>query len=136
VEGGRGFWRSIVGDGRSVFRVNSTSGGLRLLAASPEDRVVAATAPSAPAGSASEAAATSSPAAGAGAEPAEAEAEGAGAEAEESSAAQSVESWNPEETADASGDVAEEEELAVLQALERGEIGVDEAAERLDRSRR
>jgi hypothetical protein len=136
VEGGRGFWRSIVGDGRSVFHVNSTSGGLRLLAASPEDRVVAASAPSAPAGSASEAAATSSPAAGAGAEPAEAEAEGVGTEAEESSAAQSVESWNPEETADASGDVAEEEELAVLQALERGEIGVDEAAERLDRSRR
>jgi hypothetical protein len=31
---------------------------------------------------------------------------------------------------------AEDEELAVLQALERGEIGVDEAAERLERSRR
>ena len=33
-------------------------------------------------------------------------------------------------------DAAEDQELAVLQALERGEIGVDEAAERLDRSRR
>jgi hypothetical protein len=127
VEGGRGFWRSIVGDGRSVFHVNSTSGGLRLLAASPEDRVVAASAPSAPAGSASEAAPTASPDAGA---------EVAGTEAEESSPAESVESWNPEETADASGDAAAEEELAVLQALERGEIGVDEAAERLDRSGR
>ena len=26
LEGGRGYWRSIVGDGRAVFRVNSTSG--------------------------------------------------------------------------------------------------------------
>jgi len=128
MEGGRGFWRSIVGDGRSVFHVNSTSGSLRLLAASPEDRMVAASAPSAT-GPESEAPAASSPVAGAAAERAE-------VEAEESSPAESVESWNPEETADASGDVPEEEELAVLQALERGEIGVDEAAERLDRSRR
>ena len=33
-------------------------------------------------------------------------------------------------------ELAQDEELAVLQALERGEIGVDEAAERLDRSGR
>jgi hypothetical protein len=46
------------------------------------------------------------------------------------------ETWNPEETGDAAEDLAQDEELSVLQALERGEIGVDEAAERLDRSRR
>jgi hypothetical protein len=136
VEGGRGFWRSIVGDGRSVFHVNSTSGGLRLLAPSPEDRAVSASAPAAPAGSAPEAPAASSATAGTAAQRAEAEAEGVGAQAGDPSAAQSVESWNPDETADPSGDIAEEQELAVLQALERGEIGVDEAAERLDRSRR
>ena len=45
VEGGRGFWRSIVGDGQAVFKVNSTSGGLRILAARPGDEVVAPTAP-------------------------------------------------------------------------------------------
>jgi hypothetical protein len=48
LEGGRGYWRSIVGDGRAVFKVNSTSGGLRILAARPGDRVVAAAAPSTP----------------------------------------------------------------------------------------
>jgi hypothetical protein len=46
------------------------------------------------------------------------------------------ETWNPDETADAEESPADDEELAVLQALERGEIGVDEAAERLERSRR
>jgi hypothetical protein len=49
--------------------------------------------------------------------------------------AEASENWNPDETADAAIDPSEDDELAVLQALERGEIGVDEAAERLDRSR-
>jgi len=44
-EGGRGYWRSIVGDGRATFKVNSTSGGLRIFAARPGDEVVAAAAP-------------------------------------------------------------------------------------------
>jgi hypothetical protein len=49
-----------------------------------------------------------------------------------------AESWNPNETAEETAeherdDQADAEELAVLQALERGEIGVDEAASRLDR---
>ena len=40
-----------------------------------------------------------------------------------------------EETAEQErDDQADEEELAVLQALERGEIGVDEAAARLERT--
>jgi hypothetical protein len=129
IEGGRGFWRSIVGDGRSIVHVNSTSGSLRLLATRPDDLVVAAAGPAASAASASEAPAAVSPAD-------ETAANQAAAGGEESPAAESVESWNPDETADAQGDLAEEEELAVLQALERGEIGVDEAAERLDRSRR
>jgi hypothetical protein len=124
-----------VGDGRSFFHVNSTSGGLRLLAAKPEDRVVTASAPSASAGSVSESPTATSAAAGAAADTAAAQAE-AEAEAEGSSRAESVESWNPEEAAESEGDLAAEEELAVLQALERGEIGVDEAAERLDRSGR
>jgi hypothetical protein len=132
MEGGRGFWRSIVGDGRSIVHVNSTSGSLRLLATRPDDLVVAAASPAASAASASEAPAVASPAD----ETASDQAAVGAAGAEESSAAESVESWNPDETADAQGDLAEEEELAVLQALERGEIGVDEAAERLDRSRR
>jgi DUF4097 and DUF4098 domain-containing protein YvlB len=128
VEGGRGFWRSIVGDGRSVFRVNSTSGGLRLRAARPQDGAVAAAAPSA---SGSESASPT------GSTPAEATGPSPAAEAsEEPAQVGSVESWTSEETADVGLDRPEEEELAVLQALERGDIGVEEAAERLDRSRR
>jgi hypothetical protein len=129
VEGGRGFWRSIVGDGRAAFRVNSTSGGLHLLAARPEDRTVAASGPAASASTAAETSVTPPPA------PATVAAQ-VTAEPEESAPAESVESWNPEETAESQGDLAQDEELAVLQALERGEIGVDEAAERLDRSGR
>jgi hypothetical protein len=49
-----------------------------------------------------------------------------------------AESWNPDETAEEAADYerddrADAEELAVLQALERGEIGVDEAAAKLER---
>jgi hypothetical protein len=132
AEGGRGFWRSIVGDGASTFRANSTSGGLRLRAARPEDQVVEPPAPSAPtapdfvapAGTATDATATE---AAAGEAPA--------GEAAQFIPAEASENWNPDETADVVSDPAEDDELAVLQALERGEIGVDEAAERLDRSR-
>ena len=50
-----------------------------------------------------------------------------------------AETWNPNETAEEAAEStrhqqAEDEELAVLQALERGEIGVDEAAARLERT--
>jgi hypothetical protein len=53
----------------------------------------------------------------------------------------SAESWNPDETAEEAADHArdnqtDDAELAVLQALERGEIGVDEAAARLERTGR
>jgi hypothetical protein len=51
----------------------------------------------------------------------------------------SEETWNPEEnpadSAAQSGPGTDEDELAVLLALERGEIGVDEAAARLERTR-
>jgi hypothetical protein len=133
LEGGRGYWRSIVGDGRAVFRVNSTSGGLRILAARPGDRVVAAAAPSAPSTppSGDSDAAASQPA-----EPPVPPDAAAGATEEEPVPRETEESWNPDESGDAAQDMAQDEELAVLQALERGEIGVDEAAERLERARR
>ena len=131
LEGGRGYWRSVVGDGRAVFKVNSTSGGLRILAARPGDAVVAAAAParaSTPPSSGPDEGVDTGPA-----PTAVGAAEGSGPQETE-------ESWSPDE-AGAPGeneaeDAAEDQELAVLQALERGEIGVDEAAERLDRSRR
>jgi len=47
-----------------------------------------------------------------------------------------VETWNADEDADPAAEAIEDDELAVLQALERGEIGVDEAAERLESRRR
>ena len=47
VEGSRGFWRAIVGDGSAVLRVNSTSGSLRLLAPRPFETTGG---PAAPAG--------------------------------------------------------------------------------------
>jgi hypothetical protein len=148
LEGGRGYWRSIVGDGRAVFRANSTSGGLRILAAQPGDRVVAATAPAAPAAPAAPSAPGAPAAPAAPAAPPAPQGDGsligpagpAGAAAppaeEETQPHETGETWNPDESADAAEDVAEDEELAVLQALERGEIGVDEAAERLERARR
>jgi hypothetical protein len=132
LEGGRGYWRSIVGDGRATFKVNSTSGSLRILAERPGDRVVAATAPAQPSSPAAQASASGAPhvnPAVPAASPSTAPADGRGLE-------ETGETWNPEETGDAAEDLAQDEELSVLQALERGEIGVDEAAERLDRSRR
>jgi len=113
MTGGRGYWRSIVGDGAAVFRVNSTSGGLRILATRPGDRIASAPAPAG--------------------EPAEPAAEAAAGE--ESGPSETEETWNPYENGSRDEDEAGEDELAVLQALERGEIGVDEAAERLERPR-
>jgi hypothetical protein len=139
LEGSRGHWRSIVGDGQAVFRVNSTSGGLRILAARPGDYVVAAAAPAAPSTppptSSCQASATStgSPAAGSSAT----QSNPGGVEATRPQ--ETEETWSSEESADQDqvDDIAsEDEELAVLQALERGEIGVDDAAERLERARR
>jgi len=43
---------------------------------------------------------------------------------------------DPRRIAEPAEALPDDEELAVLQALERGEIGVDEAAERLERARR
>ena len=129
LEGSRGYWRSIVGDGKATFKANTTSGSLRILAAQPGDRVgPAAAAPAAP----------EQPA-----EPTDASAVGSDGSSVETSFAQedaepreTAETWNPDETGEAEEAGPDPEELAVLQALERGEIGVDEAADRLDRSRR
>ncbi len=133
MEGGRGFWRSIVGDGGAVFRANSTSGGLRILAPQPGDRVVAPAAPSTTAAPA----APDVPAApldGSTAAGPEGSAEPSSPESGTAGPQETEETWNPDETGDPGQDAAEDEAMAVLQALERGEIGVDEAADRLDRS--
>jgi hypothetical protein len=122
VEGGRGFWRSVVGDGAATLRVNSTSGGLRIVAPRPADSVAPAPAP-----------ADSQTAAASSGEPS-----GHAPVGEPSEPAFGPEeTWNPEETPDYIEPEAQpDDELVVLQALERGEIGVDEAAERLERARR
>jgi hypothetical protein len=128
VEGGRGFWRSIIGDGRPTFRVNSTSGGLRIVAARPGDYVVAGSAPvkstePVPAVPAAPGPTTSAPA---DAQP-------------DSGLRETAETWSPEEPVEADEarePATDDDELAILQALERGEIGVDEAAKRLERVRR
>jgi hypothetical protein len=142
LEGSRGFWRAIVGDGKATFKANTTSGSLRILAAQPGDRVAAASA--APAAPEPPAAPGARAATGYATELTGPSAVGADGSAQfESSTAQedaepreTEETWNPDETGEAEGAGPDPEELAVLQALERGEIGVDEAAERLDRSRR
>lgn len=135
LEGGRGNWRSIVGDGMAAFKVNSTSGSLHILAARPGDYVVAETAPAAPSAP-PVATAQETPPSDPGA-PSEVPADSTpGSVAETSEPRETGETWNPEESGDAEEDLAGDEELAVLQALERGEIGVDEAAERLERSGR
>jgi hypothetical protein len=137
LEGGRGYWRSVVGDGGASFRVNSTSGSLRIRAPRPGDYVVAPAAPAAPSGS------SAAPSPAEPGEPADSDppADVSGAPAvdtagEQAEPRETVETWNPDETGDVEEAPADDEELAVLQALEKGEIGVDEAAERLERSRR
>ncbi|MGD0862467.1 MAG: hypothetical protein ABSA21_06855 [Candidatus Limnocylindrales bacterium] len=133
VEGTRGFWRAIVGDGRAHLRVNSTSGSLRLLAPRAGDG------PSGP---------SASPTATSGSAPGASSAAGTGTTGEPAAPTpgpqsapdeEPAETWNPNETAEeaaqqARDERADDEELAVLQALERGEIGVDEAAARLERT--
>jgi hypothetical protein len=156
LEGGRGYWRSIVGDGKATFKANTTSGSLRILAAQPGDRVVAATAPAAPAAPAAAAAPVAPAAPAAPADPGAPSAPGSPTEpptgatvdagdnagfesppgAEDTEPRETEETWDPDETGEADQAGPDPDELAVLQALERGEIGVDEAAERLDRSRR
>ena len=141
LEGERGYWRSIVGDGRALFRVNSTSGGLRICAEQPGDRVVEE---SAPASAWTPPAAPTPPAPPMPpASPAAPPAPGTGKASKKAAVPvpepgpqETAETWSPGESGSPEEDKASDEELAVLQALERGEIGVDEAAERLDRSRR
>jgi len=142
VEGGRGFWRAIVGDGRTLFKVNSTSGGLRIVAPGRDTGPAVVPPYGEPTGVAGQ------PPAGE-AEPGPSAASGdattteAGAAGE--SGSRSEETWTLEESADSeTSDAAEPagaeeeapDELSVLQALERGDIDVDEAAARLERSRR
>jgi hypothetical protein len=155
VEGGRGFWRSIVGDGRTVFKVNSTSGGLRILAPGRDAGQTQAAPEYATPPAAQEAAARSQAEAGAagtaGAGSPEAGTPEAAGEAQvetntdantgsSSDAETSQETWTLEETAEPDSDERPDQEtpdeLTVLQALERGEIDVDEAAARLERARR
>ena len=128
VEGGRGFWRSIIGDGRPTFRVNSTSGGLRIVAARPGDYVVAGSAPVEPTDLAPAAPAAPGPTTSATADA-----------QQDSGLHETAETWSleePVEVDEARESATDDDELAILQALERGEIGVDEAAKRLERVRR
>jgi hypothetical protein len=121
LEGSRGYWRSIVGDGRSIFKVNTTSGNLRILKALPGDTVQADAPAPTPAGTGTVPSGTQS--SDADAVPADTDRQDTG------------ETWNPDDGSATADEAAKDEELAVLQALERGEIGVDEAAERLERAR-
>src|SRR5450759_4435041 len=128
VEGGRGFWRSIIGDGRPPFRVNSTWGGLRILAARPGDYVVAGSAPVKP----------TEPAPAVPAAPGPTTSATADAQ-QDPGLRETAETWSSEEPVEADEarePATDDDELAILQALERGEIGVDEAAKRLERVRR
>ena len=145
MDGSRGFWRAIVGDGGAHLRVNSTSGSVRLLAARPGDAPADGPASPGPQAAGPQASTTEAPTA-ASAEVAPAAASEAPGEPvapdrqPDFEAAQPVETWNPNETAEeaaeeARDERADEEELAILQALERGEIGVDEAAARLESTR-
>jgi hypothetical protein len=132
LEGGRGSWRSIVGDGAARLRVNTTSGGLRLLPIRPGDEVVVGPAPTAatdPQARTTNATEETIPV-----ETPVVEMETESIEAE-ATPLESEETWDPSESEDPAQDHAEDEELSVLQALERGEIGVDEAAERLERAK-
>jgi hypothetical protein len=124
TDGGRGFWRSVVGDGTATFRASSTSGGLRITAAVPGavaagpvgSAPVRPMAPEPPIPPAPPAPASSWDPAPTGPEPAVETAAAGSADREAASA--------PDGTS--------EEELAVLRALERGEIDVDQASERLE----
>jgi hypothetical protein len=133
VEGTRGSWRAVVGDGQAHLWINSTSGSLRLLAPSSPPGAVP-TPPWAPAGPSVPAApaAPSAPVA-----PSAPEAPTPASPGPEQPEPAPTESWEEESAEEGArldaADKAADEELAVLRALERGEIGVDEAAARLDR---
>jgi hypothetical protein len=135
VEGGRGFWRAIVGDGRTLFKVNSTSGGLRILApgrdaGQPQPNPAATGAHTGARGDAATDAATD--AAG---EPAPGTATGEPAD-ESWTFDEAGEPGDAERTEASAQPAVASEELTVLRALERGEISVDEAASRLEKARR
>jgi len=169
VDGGRGSWRAVVGDGSASLRVSSTSGSLRLHAPGRDDQAVRdgwRGTPAAPAGPVPPTAPTApdaplAPAAAAWGQggrgfstvlatgqqggqdsatapaPADATVPTVGAVPFDTDApgghAPAAETWNPDDTAEPEPDEqARADELTVLQALERGEIGVDEAAERLE----
>ncbi len=128
VEGGRANSRAIFGDGLATFRISSTSGSLRL-SVPPQTGSDASTAPS------GDDSFGSAPVAGPAPSPSEASAETSEPKATESwTAGTDADEASAEPADEASG--SDEDELAVLYALERGEIGVDEAADRLERPRR
>ncbi|HEX7490219.1 MAG TPA: hypothetical protein VF337_00770, partial [Candidatus Limnocylindrales bacterium] len=112
LEGGRGSWRSIVGDGAAYFKVNTTSGGLRILDVRPGDEVVVGPAPTAasestarPANVTEETSPMEAPVVESAAEqPVEAEA----------GQLESEETWDPNESGDPEQDEMQDEELAVL----------------------
>ena len=142
IEGNRGYWRTVVGDGRTMFKVNSTSGGLRILAPGRDagtwqpTPTPAAPAP-APAGPPTPPVASVPP-----------EAPVAPVTTVDTSGdvTQTRETWTLEDVPDVASPASEPmdapapdfqtTEIEILRALERGEIGVDEAASRLERARR
>jgi hypothetical protein len=126
VEGGRGQSRAVFGDGLAHLRVSSTSGSLRVAAPPPaETEPASAGDDSFDRAPAPAPAPASSPASAESAEPTATESWTAGTDGDDGSA---------EPTEDSTE--GDEDELAVLYALERGEIGVDEAADRLEKPRR
>jgi hypothetical protein len=140
LEGSRGFWRAIVGDGSARVRFNSTSGSLQIRsAAAPGESRPGWVVPRAPvAPMAPQAPAPPSTPTGPGEAADAAPAEPPGNAAADATTVEASETWNPAETADEAGEAgegAERDEMAVLQSLERGEIDVDEAAARLERIR-
>jgi DUF4097 and DUF4098 domain-containing protein YvlB len=137
LEGSRGFWRAIVGDGRAAVRVNSTSGSLRLRSADPGEPRQTWAAPVAPAAPQAPVPPRAPDAPGIPVEPVR---PAPAHEATAAAADETAETWNPVESAEDEErqdreDRAQEDELAVLQSLERGEIDVDEAAARLEQVR-
>jgi hypothetical protein len=130
TDGGRGSWRCVIGDGRATFRVSSTSGGLRITAAGARGAApgpmpgapVPPVAPVPPMPPVPPAPASSW-------DPAPSVSEAA-------PAAVGTDAGEPDASLDAkpgsTADAVSVEELAVLRELERGEIDVDQATERLE----
>jgi hypothetical protein len=124
TDGGRGFWRSVVGDGKATFRVSSTSGGLRITAAATGNAFAGRPMRSAPVPPM----APEPPVPPVPPVPASSW-DPAPAEADQVAEATAL-------AADAAQDGISDDELAVLRSLERGEIDVDQATERLESIRR